>query len=136
MIFGRMLSLVTAIAAVLGLFVEIPIVSDYAFWVLVGALLVWWTVHRLDPKNHFRGWVNADHRAASSCDRRGFRRDPNSNCLRVLGFWPPPISSQWVIPVFLIEGRSGSKDHHPKTNSDEHRDTTPRLPSGPTANAQ
>jgi hypothetical protein len=40
MSFGRMASLVLAIVAVLGLFVEIPIISDYAFWVLVGAYLI------------------------------------------------------------------------------------------------
>ena len=38
--FGRMVSLVIAIVAVLGVFVEIPIVSDYAFWILVAAYLV------------------------------------------------------------------------------------------------
>jgi hypothetical protein len=52
--FGRMISLVMAIAAVAGVFVEIPIVSDYAFWVLVGALLVWLAVHRQNPKRRFR----------------------------------------------------------------------------------
>jgi len=54
MSFGRMISLVIAIVAVLRVFVEIPIVSDYAFWVLVGALLVWLAAHRLNPKNRFR----------------------------------------------------------------------------------
>jgi len=38
--FGRMVSIVIAIVAVLGVFVEIPIVSDYAFWILVAAYLV------------------------------------------------------------------------------------------------
>jgi hypothetical protein len=36
---GRAVSLVMAIAAVLGVFVEIPIISDYAFWILVAASL-------------------------------------------------------------------------------------------------
>ena len=36
-----------ATAAVVGVFAEIPILSDYAFWVLVGAYLVWLAVHRL-----------------------------------------------------------------------------------------
>jgi Na+(H+)/acetate symporter ActP len=43
--FGRMVSLVLAIVAVLGVFVEVPIVSDYAFWILVGAVIIWHAVH-------------------------------------------------------------------------------------------
>ena len=54
MSFGRMASLVIAIVAVLAIFVEIPIVSDYAFWVLVGALLIWMGVHSQNTKNRFR----------------------------------------------------------------------------------
>ena len=45
MSWGRMASIVIAIIAVLGVFVEIPIVSDYAFWVMAGAYLVWAGVH-------------------------------------------------------------------------------------------
>ena len=37
----RGVSLVMAIAAVLGVFVEIPIISAYAFWILVAAFIVW-----------------------------------------------------------------------------------------------
>jgi hypothetical protein len=37
--FGRMVSLVIAIVAVLAVFVEIPIISDYAFWILAVAYL-------------------------------------------------------------------------------------------------
>jgi hypothetical protein len=37
----RGVSLVMAIAAVVGVFVEIPIISDYAFWILVAAFIVW-----------------------------------------------------------------------------------------------
>jgi hypothetical protein len=33
-------SLVLAILAVLGVFIEIPIVSDFAFWVAVGAYIL------------------------------------------------------------------------------------------------
>jgi hypothetical protein len=47
--FGRFVSLVIAIAAIVGLFAEIPIFSDYAFWFLVGAYLIWLAVHRLAP---------------------------------------------------------------------------------------
>jgi len=36
-----------ATAAVVGVFTEIPILSNYAFWVLVGAYFVWLAVHRL-----------------------------------------------------------------------------------------
>jgi hypothetical membrane protein len=57
MSFGRMASLVIAIVAVLAIFVEIPIVSDYAFWVLVGALLIWMGVHSQNTKVRFRGWT-------------------------------------------------------------------------------
>jgi hypothetical protein len=46
MFFGRIVSLLMAQAAVLGTFVEIPIISNYAFWVLVGAYLVWAAAHR------------------------------------------------------------------------------------------
>ena len=38
--FGRMASLVIAIAAVVGVFAYIPYLSDYAFWVLAVAYLV------------------------------------------------------------------------------------------------
>ena len=54
---GRMISLVIAIAAILALFVEIPILSDYAFWFMVGALFIWEAVHRPNPKIAFRGWT-------------------------------------------------------------------------------
>jgi hypothetical protein len=37
---GVVASLVIATLAVLGIFVEIPIISDYAFWVMTGAFLV------------------------------------------------------------------------------------------------
>ena len=39
--FGFMASIVIAIVAVVGVFVEIPIVSDYAFWIMAGGYLVW-----------------------------------------------------------------------------------------------
>jgi hypothetical protein len=58
MSFGRMASLVIAMVAVLAVFVEIPIVSDYAFWVLVGAYLVWLGVHS-KPKKSFRPGIMA-----------------------------------------------------------------------------
>ena len=45
--FGRLVSLVIATAAVVGVFTEIPILSEYAFWVVVGAYFIWLAVHRL-----------------------------------------------------------------------------------------
>jgi hypothetical protein len=41
MFFLRLLSLVMAEAAIVGLFVEIPILSGYAFWIMVAAYLLW-----------------------------------------------------------------------------------------------
>jgi hypothetical protein len=45
--FGRIVSLAMANAAVVGVFNEIPILSAYAFWVLVGAYFLWFAIHRL-----------------------------------------------------------------------------------------
>ena len=36
-----------ASAAIVGVFTEIPIISEYAFWVVVGASFHWLAVHRL-----------------------------------------------------------------------------------------
>jgi len=47
-----MASLVMSYAAVVGVFAIIPIISEYAFWILVGAYLLWAAVHRLG-----RGWL-------------------------------------------------------------------------------
>jgi hypothetical protein len=38
--FGFVLSLLTIILAVLSVFIEIPIVSNYAFWFAVGAYVI------------------------------------------------------------------------------------------------
>jgi hypothetical protein len=56
MFFGRIVSLAMANAAVVGVFTEIPILSDYAFWVLVGAYFIWLAVHRLG-KDRFKPLV-------------------------------------------------------------------------------
>lgn len=45
--FGRIASLATANAAVVGVFTDIPILSAYAFWILVGAYFLWFAIHRL-----------------------------------------------------------------------------------------
>jgi hypothetical protein len=54
MIFGRMASIALTLLAIVGVFVEIPIVSNYALWVLVGAYLIWLGVIRWR-----RGWKPA-----------------------------------------------------------------------------
>jgi hypothetical protein len=41
----RAVSLVMAIAAIVGVFAVIPIISGYAFWFLVAAVIVWLGVH-------------------------------------------------------------------------------------------
>jgi hypothetical protein len=51
--FGRIVSLVMATAAVVAVFAYIWILSEYAFWILVGAYLLWLAVHRLG-KRRFR----------------------------------------------------------------------------------
>ena len=49
--FGRMAALVMAFAAVGGVFGEIPIISEWAFWFMVGAYLLWLGVnHRSENK--------------------------------------------------------------------------------------
>jgi hypothetical protein len=50
MFFLRLLSLVMAEAAIVGLFVEIPILSSYAFWIMVAAYLLWIVISS-PPKN-------------------------------------------------------------------------------------
>jgi undecaprenyl pyrophosphate phosphatase UppP len=52
-----MVSLVIAIAAVLGVFADIPYLNDYAFWILVIALLVWELGRSHNPKLRFRFWL-------------------------------------------------------------------------------
>jgi hypothetical protein len=55
--FGRMASIAIAIVAVVGVFVYIPNVSDYAFWILLGAFLLWEAVHRHNTRIFFRQWT-------------------------------------------------------------------------------
>ena len=47
MFFGRIASLVMSYAAVVGVFVDIWVLSNWAFWIMVGAYLLWFAVHRL-----------------------------------------------------------------------------------------
>ena len=46
---GRIASLVMAFAAIAGVFGQIWIVSDWAFWFMVGAYLLWLGVNRRLP---------------------------------------------------------------------------------------
>jgi hypothetical protein len=49
--FGRIAAQLLAFAAIAGVFGEIPIVSEWAFWFMVGAYLLWLGVnHRLENK--------------------------------------------------------------------------------------
>jgi hypothetical protein len=44
--FGRMISQLLAFAAIAGVFGELPIVTDWAFWFMVAAYLLWLGVNR------------------------------------------------------------------------------------------
>jgi hypothetical protein len=46
MFFGRIAAQLLAFAAIAGVFGEIPIVSEWAFWFMVGAYLLWLGVNR------------------------------------------------------------------------------------------
>jgi hypothetical protein len=52
--FGRIASQLLAFAAIAGVFGQIPIVSDWAFWFMVGAYLLWLGVNRLVRFRRFR----------------------------------------------------------------------------------
>jgi hypothetical protein len=47
MFFGRIAAQLLAFAAIAGVFGEIPILSEWAFWFMVGAYLLWLGVNRL-----------------------------------------------------------------------------------------
>jgi hypothetical protein len=50
MFFGRIASLVMSYAAIVGVFAEIPIVSNWAFWFMLGAYLLWIGVNELGSR--------------------------------------------------------------------------------------
>jgi hypothetical protein len=50
MFFGRIAAQLLAFAAIAGVFAEIPIVSEWAFWFMVGAYLLWLAVNRMGEK--------------------------------------------------------------------------------------
>jgi carbon starvation protein CstA len=102
MSFGRVASLVIAIVAVLALFVEIPIVSDYAFWFLVGALIIWMGVHSQNTKNRFR-WQTMLSIALLLVAIVGgsVRRDPDSERIRLLGSVRRLSRLSWQYQLFF-----------------------------------
>ena len=54
MFFGRIVSLLLAFAAVAGVFADIYIVSEWAFWFMVAAYLLWLGVNRFHDKKRIR----------------------------------------------------------------------------------
>ena len=54
--FGRIASQLMAFAAIVGVFVEIPIVSNYAFWFMFGAYLTWMASTTFSKKR-FKPWL-------------------------------------------------------------------------------
>ena len=55
MFFGRIAAQLLAFAAIAGIFGEIPIVSEWAFWFMVGAYLLWLGVNRMHTTRRFKG---------------------------------------------------------------------------------
>jgi hypothetical protein len=54
MFFGRIAAQLLAFAAIAGVFAEIPIVSEWAFWFMVGAYLLWLGVNRMHSTRQIR----------------------------------------------------------------------------------
>jgi hypothetical protein len=54
MFFGRIAAQLLAFAAIAGVFGEIPIVSEWAFWFMVGAYLLWLGVNRMHDTRQIR----------------------------------------------------------------------------------
>ena len=82
MFFGRIASLVMSYAAVVGVFAYMGIVSEWAFWILVGAYLLW--PRCSPPCQGDRG--DGVHRTDLGFDCGGLRRNPDSQLLRLLGY--------------------------------------------------
>ena len=87
MSFGRMASLVIAIVAILAVFVEIP--------ACLGGC------SHPEYQDPFQGVDDANHRAASCCDRGGLRRNPNNNRLRLLDFGSRLSRLSWQFRLFF-----------------------------------
>jgi hypothetical protein len=61
MFFLRLISLMIAVAAIIGIFVDLPIISSYAFWIMVATLP---DVARRQSRAHhktFQVSTNVDH---------------------------------------------------------------------------
>ena len=56
MFFGRIAAQLLAFAAIAGVFGEIPIVSEWAFWFMVGAYPLWLAVNRMHDTRRIK-WV-------------------------------------------------------------------------------
>jgi hypothetical protein len=56
MFFGRVAAQLLAFAAIAGVFGEIPIVSEWAFWFMVGAYLLWLASTRAGEKR-IKWWL-------------------------------------------------------------------------------
>ena len=54
MFFGRIAAQLLAFAAIAGVFGEIPILSEWAFWFMVGAYLLWIGINRMHDTKRFR----------------------------------------------------------------------------------
>jgi hypothetical protein len=54
MFFLRLISLMIAVAAIIGVFVDLPIISNYAFWIMVATYLMWLGVNHAHTTRRFR----------------------------------------------------------------------------------
>jgi hypothetical protein len=57
MCFGCLVAQLLAFAAVAGVFGAIPIVSEWAFWFMVGAYLLWLAVNKMHSTKRFKLWL-------------------------------------------------------------------------------
>ena len=57
MFFGRIAAQLLAFAAIAGVFGEIPIVSEWAFWFMVGAYLLWLALTHSHTARLIKWWL-------------------------------------------------------------------------------
>jgi hypothetical protein len=57
MFFGRVAAQLLAFAAIAGVFSEIPIVSEWAFWFMLAAYLLWLAVTHTHDTRPVRWWL-------------------------------------------------------------------------------
>jgi hypothetical protein len=70
---GLIASLVIALLAIVSVFVEIPIVSNYAFWVLFSSWLLNGDDRFPSSDRHIRSASVRPHQATPPLDRQGYR---------------------------------------------------------------